>query len=319
MSVTLREARAEDAERCGRICYEAFRAINEAHNFPPDIPSPEMGIGVLSMMIAHPGFYVVVAERDGVVLGSNVLDERCEIAGIGPITVDPQLQNAGAGRLLMEHILSRGSKFAGVRLVQAAFHNRSLSLYTKLGFDPREPLCCVTGTPLARQIPGWVVRTATDAELAGCEAVCRRARVPRPRIPRADAQRSAAALVSRAGPAHRAAADADEHGSLPRAARRLAGVDHVLIGRAAQGLVRSVLRSAAKRSSARPLYSARKPACSNAARSGESSAGSPSMRSMRSARRRRSSSSWRSAAAALTNASPLTAGKLSTWRPPRSR
>jgi hypothetical protein len=29
-------------------------------------------------------------------------------------------------------------KFAGVRLVQAAYHNRSLCLYTKLGFETRE-------------------------------------------------------------------------------------------------------------------------------------------------------------------------------------
>ncbi len=174
MSVKLREARPEDAESCGRICYEAFRTINAEHNFPPDIPSPEMGIGILSMMIGHPGFHVVVAERDGVVHGSNVLDERSEIAGVGPITVDPGRQNAGLGRLLMDHVIERGQRFDGVRLVQAAFHNRSLSLYTKLGFDPREPLSCVTGTPLAQQIPGWRVRTATPDDLAGCDAVCQR-------------------------------------------------------------------------------------------------------------------------------------------------
>jgi len=39
----------------------------------------------------------------------------------------------------MEAVLERAKQrgFAGVRLVQAAFHNRSLSLYTKLGFDSR--------------------------------------------------------------------------------------------------------------------------------------------------------------------------------------
>jgi GNAT superfamily N-acetyltransferase len=174
MSIALREGRPEDAERCGRICYEAFRAINEAHNFPPDIPTPEMGIGLLRMMIAHPGFHVVVAERDGVLLGSNVLDERSEIAGVGPITVDPQLQNAGVGRLLMGHVLARASSFAGVRLVQAAFHNRSLSLYSKLGFDPREPLSCLQGTPLAKQLPGFTVRRANADDLAGCDALCLR-------------------------------------------------------------------------------------------------------------------------------------------------
>lgn len=174
MTITLREGRPEDAAHCGRICYEAFRSINAAHNFPPDIPAPEIGIGLLSMMIAHPGFHVVVAERDGTVLGSNVLDERSEIAGIGPITVDPQLQNAGVGRLLMLHVIERASSFPGVRLVQAAFHNRSLSLYTKLGFDPREPLSCVQGTPLARQLPGCAVRTATANDLAACDALCQR-------------------------------------------------------------------------------------------------------------------------------------------------
>jgi GNAT superfamily N-acetyltransferase len=174
MSVKLREARPEDAETCGRICYEAFYRINSEHNFPPDIPSVEMGIGILSMMIGHPGFHVVVAERDGVVHGSNVLDERSQIAGVGPITVDPGRQNEGLGRLLMDHVIERGKRFDGIRLVQAAFHNRSLSLYTKLGFDPREPLSCVTGTPLAQQIPGWDVRPATLDDLAACDAVCQR-------------------------------------------------------------------------------------------------------------------------------------------------
>jgi GNAT superfamily N-acetyltransferase len=173
MSVKLREARPEDAERCGRICHEAFATINAEHNFPPDIPTPEMGIGILSMMIAHPGFHVVVAERDGRIVGSNVLDERNEIAGIGPITVDPKGQNVGVGRLLMNHVIERAKPFAGVRLVQAAFHNRSLSLYTKLGFEPREPLSCVTGTPFAQQVPGFTVRPALESDLVACDAVCR--------------------------------------------------------------------------------------------------------------------------------------------------
>jgi GNAT superfamily N-acetyltransferase len=173
VSVRLREARPEDAERCGRICHEAFSTINAEHNFPPDIPTPEMGIGILSMMIAHSGFHVVVAERDGAIVGSNVLDERNEIAGIGPITVDPKGQNVGVGRLLMNHVIERAKPFAGVRLVQAAFHNRSLSLYTKLGFEPREPLSCVTGTPFAQQVPGFTVRPALESDLVACDAVCR--------------------------------------------------------------------------------------------------------------------------------------------------
>lgn len=41
MSIALREGRPEDAEPAGRICYEAFCEINEAHGFAPDMPSLE--------------------------------------------------------------------------------------------------------------------------------------------------------------------------------------------------------------------------------------------------------------------------------------
>ncbi len=176
MSVELRPARPEDADRCGRICYDAFTFINRAHNFPPDFPDPEVAIGFLSMMIDHPGFYAVVAERDGVVIGSNVVDERDPIVGIGPITVDPQVQNSGAGGLLMRHVIDReiGRGVPGIRLVQAAFHNRSLSLYTKLGFEPREPLSCMQGPPLRIEIPGRSVRSARIEDVPECDRVCLR-------------------------------------------------------------------------------------------------------------------------------------------------
>lgn len=78
---------------------------------------------------------------DGRVLGSNFLWESGAIAGVGPITIAPTAQNVAVGRRLMEDVLRRARErnVAGVRLAQAAYHNRSLSLYTKLGFDARTP------------------------------------------------------------------------------------------------------------------------------------------------------------------------------------
>ena len=98
MDVTIRRARHEDAAVAGRICFDAFSAINAAHNFPPDFPGADVSIGLLGMLFQHPGMYAVVAERDGEVIGSNVLDERSPIAGIGPVTVSPKAQNAGVGK-----------------------------------------------------------------------------------------------------------------------------------------------------------------------------------------------------------------------------
>jgi GNAT superfamily N-acetyltransferase len=130
--------------------------------------------GLLRMLIDHPGFYGVVAERDGKMIGSNFLDERASVVGIGPISVDPAVQNQGVGRRLMQAVIDRATSrgVPSVRLCQATFHRRSLCLYTTLGFRTRELLSCMNGPPLKRNLPGYHVRVATPAELAACNAVC---------------------------------------------------------------------------------------------------------------------------------------------------
>jgi len=174
--VTVRTATAADGPACGQICYDAFSMISAAHGFPCDVPSPEAGTGLLSMMFSTPGFYAVVAEIDGRIVGSNVIAEQAVIHGVGPITIDPTVQNAGVGRKLMQAVMDRATQkgAAGIRLVQAAFHNRSLSLYASLGFDIREPLACLQGQTRERSIPGCVVRSAQPADEAACNALSRR-------------------------------------------------------------------------------------------------------------------------------------------------
>ena len=169
--VVIRRATPEDSAACGLICYQAFSAISGAHNFPCDLPSSEAAIGLLSSMFSAPGIYSLVAEYDGRVAGSNCLDERAIIRGVGPITVDPAVQNSGVGRGLMDAVLDRvrQSEAAGVRLVQAAFHNRSFSLYTSLGFDVREPLACLQGQLTPTTIAGCKVRDATVPDLDACD------------------------------------------------------------------------------------------------------------------------------------------------------
>jgi len=174
--VTVRAATPDDSSLCGQICYDAFFKLSAMHGFPCDFPEPQIATGVLSMLFSSPGFYCVVAESEGRIVGSNCLDERSLIAGIGPITVDPGVQNLGVGRKLMHVVMDRAQERhpAGMRLVQAAYHNRSLSLYTALGFDVREPLSCVQGRPLDRNVPGCVVRPAQHGDLEACNALSRR-------------------------------------------------------------------------------------------------------------------------------------------------
>jgi GNAT superfamily N-acetyltransferase len=173
--VTIRRATTDDIAEAGRICFEAFSAINTAHGFPPDLDRPG-ALRVMTQVFSDPGHICWVAEQDGRVIGSNCIDVRDAIVGLGPITVDPAAQNSGAGRALMQTALdyAKEHRAPGVRLVQAAFHNRSLSLYTKLGFVAREPLSVMQGVALNLSFDGLLVRAAVPDDLAGCNAVCHR-------------------------------------------------------------------------------------------------------------------------------------------------
>jgi predicted N-acetyltransferase YhbS len=172
----IRAATQDDAAVCGRICYEAFAAIALRHGFPSEVPSLEAGTALTSHLITNPGFFGVVAEFDGAVIGSNFLDERSTMRGVGPVSVEPASQDRQVGRALMTAVLERSAVRGapGVRLVQVAYHPRSMSLYAKLGFDVREPVAVVQGTPLALALPGYAVRSAAEPDLDACNALCRR-------------------------------------------------------------------------------------------------------------------------------------------------
>ena len=176
MQTKLRTGRPNDIAEGGHILYEAFKTIATRHNFPPDFPSVEVASRLLADLLSRDDIHAVVAERDGRVVGSNFLWESDAIAGVGPITVDPGAQDEAVGRQLMSAVLKRAAerKFVGVRLVQAAYHNRSLALYSKLGFDAREPLSLIQGPAPKRRTANRQVRPASVAELNECNALAAR-------------------------------------------------------------------------------------------------------------------------------------------------
>jgi predicted N-acetyltransferase YhbS len=172
--IRIRAMRQTDTNDCGRICYEAFNAIATRHNFPPDFPSAQPARELVAALQSHPEFFSVVAESDDRIIGSNFLDERSTIFSVGPVTVTPDVQDANVGRTLMQAVLERSAErqAVGVRLVQAAYHNRSMVLYTKLGFQTREPLAAIQGKPLLTRLKGFDVRDARDTDVAACNELC---------------------------------------------------------------------------------------------------------------------------------------------------
>ncbi len=169
MPLRVRPAVAADAEACGRVMHGAFQGIAAAHGFPPDFPSAEAGTQLAAALIASPAAFGVVAEGgDGRVVGSNFLAEGDPIRAVGPITVDPACQGGGTGRRLMEAVLEHAAEAAGVRLVQDASNARSVALYASLGFEVKEPLLLMRGTPRNGPMPGFTVRPMAEADLGAC-------------------------------------------------------------------------------------------------------------------------------------------------------
>ena len=115
-----------------------------------------------------------MAEADGKILGSNFLWESDDVAGVGPITVDPEVQNSSIGKMLMQDVIRRSEEQgkSSTRLLQAAYHNRSLALYTKLGFNTVEPLSAVNGPAFVASLPGREVRPITESDVKSANEVC---------------------------------------------------------------------------------------------------------------------------------------------------
>jgi predicted N-acetyltransferase YhbS len=172
----IRPAKANDAGTCSRIFFDAFESIATRHSFPIEPGSRDFTDFQTNSMLATEGITGLVAERDGQIVGSAFADERGPIVGIGPVIVDPSVQDGGVGRALMDALLDRERErdVAGVRLVQTAYHYRSFALYAKLGFAVRELLSVFQGDVPRVGASTRSVRPASASDVDACSAVCRR-------------------------------------------------------------------------------------------------------------------------------------------------
>lgn len=170
--VHLRAIEPRDHEVAARIMYEAFAGIHDHHRFPRDFPTLDVARELVAGFSAHPSIWGVVAESDERVVGSNFLDERGAVRGVGPITVDPDAQAGGVGRLLMDAVIARGARADGIRLLQDSFNTGSLALYSSLGFRVEEPVALMAGTPSVRAPRGVEVRPLVEDDIPSCEELC---------------------------------------------------------------------------------------------------------------------------------------------------
>ncbi len=179
MSVRIRPIEEADAETCGKIGFEAHKAISSAHGYPSEQPSEEYAIGLIRMLLNNSNSWGFLAEKDAQILGSIFLHRfpPSPIAVIGPLTVNPSMEGSGAGKLLMDAAIAHAysQNYNQIRLVQSPSHVRSFVLYTKSGFTLREPLFLLTGNALNENsnIKDLALRKIeTDKDVLKCNELC---------------------------------------------------------------------------------------------------------------------------------------------------
>jgi predicted N-acetyltransferase YhbS len=173
MGIELRQARAEDIPKLGRICYEAFKDISESHGFETDFPTVEIAQSVVSMLTAQEDVYGVAAFDGATPKGSNFLEMWDDVAGIGPVSIDVSSQGDGIGRKTMEHVVAhaKASGYEMVRLCQDSFNMRSLALYASVGFVVKEPLSYMALASNNAVDPAF--RPATPDDFGAMYELCR--------------------------------------------------------------------------------------------------------------------------------------------------
>jgi GNAT superfamily N-acetyltransferase len=163
----------EQVPELARICFEAFKGINERHGFPLDIPTLDAAGKLIGMLVSRSDYFAAAARVDGRLAGSNFMSVGDEVAGVGPISVDPALDDRGIGRCLMHAVLEHAHAIGKtqVRLLQTTYNAKSLSLYASLGFD----VCAAIGVMAARPAanPDPLVRRAVPADVPMLDELCR--------------------------------------------------------------------------------------------------------------------------------------------------
>lgn len=175
----IRPATTADLPQLARICYEAFEATNASLGLPPEWPSEQAVTEMLQGRLTAPSCVSEVAvDAAGSVVGSNFLVLGEEVAAFGPLSVAPDTQGSGVGRMLMESIVAASERLGrpSVRAVQVTNNLRNYRLYSSLGFVPREQLSVMVGfaPPTPRTMAGFEVRPMTEADVTGCQGLYRK-------------------------------------------------------------------------------------------------------------------------------------------------
>ena len=100
----IRPIEQNDAESCGKIGYEAHKAISSTHGYPSEQPSEESGIGLIRRLLGNPNSSGVLAERQGKILGSIFLHRFPPSLNIEQYAVFPEVSDHSFSSLFLTSV-----------------------------------------------------------------------------------------------------------------------------------------------------------------------------------------------------------------------
>jgi len=158
-------AESHQVSELGRICFEAFKDVEERHHLASGFPTIAEARNVIDILVQREDWYSVAALIDGKLVGSNFLSLTDSVAGVGPLSVDLPFQGRGIGRALMTDVIeyARRNDIEHITLLQEAYDTRSLSLYASLGFEVKVPVALMQAIPAVKADSS--VRPVTQADL----------------------------------------------------------------------------------------------------------------------------------------------------------
>ena len=147
MPFIVRDAISSDQSATAEVIFGAFNKLDERHDVPPYMRTIEDGSIVASHLYGIPKIRGFVAEENGEIVGIGFLHDIGDVGmGISPLAVAPSAQARGVGQAILDRMIETAGG-ASIRLLQDAFNNATLALYSRYGFVVREQITCVTGKP----------------------------------------------------------------------------------------------------------------------------------------------------------------------------
>lgn len=134
----VRPMAAEDITAVGEIIYGAIARVFRDHGQPEPIADAGHGERIARLYLDLDPEGAMVALRDGRVVAAGFVHIRDEVASLGPVVVEPELQGQGLGKLLVDRLCEQASHCTAIRIFVDAFNTRAFGIALRRGFQPRE-------------------------------------------------------------------------------------------------------------------------------------------------------------------------------------